>query len=121
MHLSIDTKVIGYFAYSQDSVFCGVDSCIIAGSEALMKNYLQLLGNSNKSIRDTIRKSRFGEIYTGLRQGASYSFDKESYSRFLPLIETKHPNESSVDDFEEKCAEEGTLELIEITLEKITK
>jgi hypothetical protein len=32
-----------------------------------------------------VRKTRFGEIWRGLRLGAAYAFDAESYARFLPL------------------------------------
>lgn len=32
-----------------------------------------------------VRKTRLGEIMRGLRLGAAYAFDAQSYGRFLPL------------------------------------
>ena len=37
------------------------------------------------ATRHTIRKTRFGEILTGMKVGAPYAFDEEAYARFLPL------------------------------------
>ncbi len=47
-----------------------------------MRAYLSQMGVGG---RHTIRKTRFGEIMRGLRLGAAYAFDEESYGRFLPL------------------------------------
>jgi hypothetical protein len=77
------SKVIGYFSHTSSDVFCDGDACIIAGSEELMRTYLQKLGSGSE--RDVIRKTRFGEIVEGLRRGGAYAFDEESYKRFLHL------------------------------------
>ena len=39
------------------------------------------------SARHTIRKTRFGEILSGMKRGASYAFDEAAYGRFLPLAQ----------------------------------
>jgi len=62
-------KVIGYFAFaSPTEVVCTGetgDACVISGS-----------------VR---KKTRFGEILRGLKLGAAYAFDEESYKKFYPL------------------------------------
>ena len=78
-------KVIGYFAYTVINAFCDSDACIIAGSEALMKSYLQEAPTGNG--KDIIKKTKFGEIIEGMRQGGAYAFDKESYKRFKHCAE----------------------------------
>lgn len=79
----MDSKVIGYFAYSSPrAVVCSEKACVISGSEVAMRAYLQDLGAQGGH---TIRKTRFGEIMQGIRFGAAYAFDEESYGRFLPL------------------------------------
>jgi len=85
MSRDIDTKVIGYFSYkSQTEVTCEGDACIISGSENAMLDYLLSI---SKEAHDTsiIKKTRFGEIIQGLKRGAPYAFDEESYKRFYPL------------------------------------
>ncbi len=78
-----DGKVIGYFAYaSPQAVVCSGKACVIAGSEASLRRYISERGAGGKR---TVRKTRFGEIMRGLRLGAAYAFDEESYGRFLPL------------------------------------
>jgi len=49
-----------------------------------MKNYIAsaLRGSSEKA---TIKKTRFGEIIKGMKMGAPYAFDEQSYNRFYPL------------------------------------
>jgi hypothetical protein len=80
-----DSKVIGYFAYAAPTqVVCTGDACVIAGSEAAMRRHLDELDPGGR-ISHTIRKTRFGEILQGLRLGAAYAFDSESYGRFYPL------------------------------------
>ncbi len=80
-----DTKVIGYFAYaSPEEVACDGEACMIAGSEAAMKRYLSISDPGNIH-RQTIKKTRFGEIMKGLKLGGSYSFDEDAYNRFYPL------------------------------------
>lgn len=79
----MDSKVIGYFAYSSPrAVVCSGKACVISGSEGAMRTYLQEFGAKGGH---TIRKTRFGEIMQGIRLGAAYAFDEESYGRFLPL------------------------------------
>ncbi len=80
------SKVIGYFAYfSPERVVCADrQSCVIAGSEIEMKEYVnERFPHEAKSV--TIKKTRFGEILLGLKAGAAYAFDEESYGRFYPL------------------------------------
>jgi len=33
----------------------------------------------------TVKKTRYGEILRGLKLGAAYGFDEESYKKFYPL------------------------------------
>lgn len=80
------TKVIGYFAYfSPDKVICtDPQACIIAGSERAMREYIEEC-YPGRAAQAVIKKTRFGEILQGLRLGAAYGFDEESYGRFYPL------------------------------------
>ena len=79
------TKVIGCFAYSSSkAVVCSGKACVVSGSEVAMRNYISEL-NPQGAASHTVRKTRFGEIMQGLRLGAAYAFDEESYGRFLPL------------------------------------
>ena len=81
--MSYNKKVIGFFAYSgSGEVICDGDACIIAGSEAKMRDYISRM---NPGGRLTIKKTRFGEIKKGLSLGAAYCSDEESYNRFYPL------------------------------------
>ncbi len=63
-----DTRVIGYFAYTPPMhAICDGDTCIIAGSEAGMKRYVEaMVSGSLKGRR--IKKTRFGEILKGTAQ-----------------------------------------------------
>jgi len=77
-----DHRVIGFFAYFPGGeVICDGDACIIAGSEAKMRNHI-----SRMSLKGgpTIRETRFGEIRKGIGLGAAHCFDEEAYSRFQP-------------------------------------
>ena len=77
--------IIGYFAVTnRGDVVCDGPACIIAGSYKTMKDYL---AKSKAKPPGTIRiiKTRFEEILAGMRFGAAYAFDAESYGRFLPL------------------------------------
>ena len=76
-------RVIGYFSYNSGTAFCDGDACIIAGSEELMRSYLNGIPKSNG--RDVIKKTRFGEIINGMMKGGAYAFDKKSYERFYRI------------------------------------
>ena len=85
MSTDINSKVIGYFAFSSPSeVICDGDACVISGSEQSMKDYIKSItsGSSNKV---TIKKTRFSDIVKGMKMGAPYAFDEQSYNRFYPL------------------------------------
>ena len=85
MALDIDSKVIGYFAFSSpEGVVCDGDACVISGSEQDMNIYLKKV-NSSSNKKSTIRKTRFSEIISGMKKGAPYAFDEQSYNRFYPL------------------------------------
>jgi hypothetical protein len=80
-------KVIGYIACDNLERICGVEEeCIVAGSEESMRGYLRKLGNPDIA-KIIIKKIRFSEIMENLLYGVTYSFDRESYSRFLPIAE----------------------------------
>jgi len=83
---SRDAKVIGYFAYmSVAEVICtDVDACVIAGASDAMERYVEELHPGQVS-KATVKKTRFGEIRTGMEMGAAYAFDQASYERFYPL------------------------------------
>ena len=78
--------VIGWFAIAGLTALCDGDACVIAGSQAAMRKIV-----ARRTTRDalsmTIKKTRFGEIMTGLRLGAAYCFDEEVYNRFFPLAQ----------------------------------
>lgn len=57
---------------------------MISGSEKSMKGYIESSA-SKSSNTVTIKKTRFGEIIKGMKMGAPYAFDEESYNRFYPL------------------------------------
>ena len=80
-----DETIIGYFAATKrgDAV-CDGPACIIAGSYKTMKEYLASSQNKPPG-KVKIMKTRFCEILSGMRMGGAYSFDAESYGRFLPL------------------------------------
>jgi len=80
-----DSKVIGYFSYSSPTeIVCTGNACVIAGSNKSMRSYLDEIDPTGQKER-TIKKTRFGEILRGLKLGAAYAFDEESYGRFYPL------------------------------------
>ena len=77
--------IIGYFAVTnRGDVVCDGPACIIAGSYKTMKDYLAK-SMTKPPGKIKIIKTRFGEIMAGMRYGAAYAFDVESYGRFLPL------------------------------------
>ena len=80
-----DANIIGYFAVTKrGDVVCDGAACIIAGSYKTMKEYLAK-SKTKPPGKIKIMKTRFGEISSGMRMGGAYSFDAESYGRFLPL------------------------------------
>ena len=100
-----DETIIGYFAATNmGDVVCDGPACIIAGSYKTMKDYL---ATSKTKPRGTVKiiKTRFGEILSGMRFGAAYSFDAESYSRFLPLAQEQGMDFGNVDFTPEKVGE----------------
>ena len=85
MSIEIDSKVIGYFAFSSPTeVVCDGEACVIAGSERAMRDYLEF-GSSCSAKRTTIKKTRLSDIIQGMKLGAPYAFDERSYNRFYPL------------------------------------
>jgi hypothetical protein len=85
MNRDIDSKVIGYFAFSSPTeVVCEGDACVISVSEQRMRDYVTSV-TQKSSKKTTIKKTRFGEIIGGIKMGAPYAFDEESYNRFYPL------------------------------------
>jgi hypothetical protein len=81
-------KVIGYFAFaSPTEVVCTGDqgdACVISGSVRAMKAFLKEI-DPDEQKGHTVKKTRFGEILRGLKLGAAYGFDEESYRKFYPL------------------------------------
>jgi hypothetical protein len=82
----IKSPVIGYFAYfpPMDAICTDVDACVIAGSREAMENYLAE-SHPSRASEATVRKTTFKEILSGMKLGAGYGFDRESYGRFYPL------------------------------------
>jgi len=81
------SKIIGYFAYYADYVFCDGEACIISNTEELMKSYLSKAGINGK--RESFKQARFGEILNGLSMGAVYAFDKPSFEVFSKIAKIK--------------------------------
>ena len=80
-----DSKVIGYFSYSSPTeIVCTGNACVISGSNKAMRDYIDEVDPTGQK-GNTIKKTRFGEILRGLKLGAAYAFDEESYGRFYPL------------------------------------
>ena len=81
-------KVIGYFAFaSPTEVVCtgdAGDACVISGSVRAMKAFLSEIDPDTQKDH-TVKKTRYGEISRGLKLGAAYGFDEESYKKFYPL------------------------------------
>ncbi|GEM_PF-1687400 len=74
--------VIGYVSIDRAKgyIFCDEDACVVAGSEELMDSYLKASGVEPSG---TIKKTRYGEIKSGIVLGGKYLFDKDSWSRFV--------------------------------------
>jgi hypothetical protein len=111
MNRAIDSKVIGYFAFSSPTaVICEGDACVISGSEERMKDYIAA-ATVRSPEKHTIKKTRFGEIIKGMEMGAPYAFDEESYNRFFPLA-NKIGFDLKEEDFSETETETGFLFLV---------
>ena len=107
----LDSKVIGFFAYaSSGEVACTGEACVIAGSYSAMKAYLSEISPDGQSMK--IKKTRFGEIKTGLGLGSAYAFDEESYGRFYPLAKQTGMNVAQA-DFSEKQEDEKRFFIIQ--------
>ena len=77
-------SLIGYLAaFSRYELLCDGDACIIAGSEAKLKDYLAV-NIAALPKRYEIKKVRFDDLLRGLRAGGAYAFDEEAYQRFYP-------------------------------------
>lgn len=81
-----DTKVLGFVALKPGTpnVVCDGDSCIVAGSEKRMNEYIKAFSN-NPDTKYQTSKARYGHVLKVIKLGGAYSFDEESYSRFCPL------------------------------------
>jgi hypothetical protein len=81
-----DSKVLGYVTVQTGAinVFCDGDSCIVAGAENLMEEYLSTISTDRQSVF-RITKARDGQIFQAMQMGGAYSFDRESYAKFYSL------------------------------------
>ena len=81
-----ETKVLGFIAFVPGTigVLCDGDSCIVMGSEKLMKQYLEKFA-ADLRVGYRITKARYGHVLKVMKMGGAYSFDRESFSRFCPL------------------------------------
>ena len=99
-----ETKVLGYVAVKSGTpdALCDGDSCIVAGSERKMNDYIRTFAH-NPHGKYQITKARYGHVLMAMKLGGVYSFDEESYARFRPL------------------AREDGMELVDFTPEKQRK
>ena len=107
--------IIGYFAATKrGDVVCDGPACIVAGSYKTMKEYLSasLIKPPGKV---KILKTRFREILSGMRTGGAYSFDPESYGRFLPLARAEGMD---CEDADFPPDREGEVKFMTITYKK---
>ncbi len=80
-----DSKVIGYYGFvGRNDIVCSGNACLIAGSEASMRDFVEESDTGNARAV-SFHKSRFGEIVAGLKRGAPYAFEEASFARFYPL------------------------------------
>ena len=81
MSIDIDSKVVGYVAYTSKGMVC-VDNhaCLVAGSINALRNRFEVKN-------ERIAKARFGEIITIIELGAPYAFDQLAYRRFYALVQ----------------------------------
>jgi len=86
-------KIIGYFSYTKSgNVFCDGDSCIILNSKKLIRKLLQTKASIDLE-QDLIKKTTFGEVIKGIKLGASYILDKDSYNIFHTIAKTNAMND----------------------------
>ena len=76
-----------------------------------MKDYLSK-SKTKPPGKVKIIKARFGEILSGMRLGGAYSFDAESYGRFLPLAREQGMNFGEADFTPDKP---GDIKFLTIT------
>lgn len=106
------STIIGYFAATnRGDVVCDGPACIITGSYKTMKDYLAK-SRTKPPVQVRIIKTRFSEIIAGMRVGAAYSFDAESYGRFLPLAREEGMDLDDADFTPDKA---GDVRLLTIT------
>ena len=109
-------KVIGYFAFaSLTEVVCTGDkgdACVISGSVRTMKAFVKEIDPYGLKKR-TIKKTLLGEILSGLKLGAAYAFDEESYKKFYPLArkEGLHVSEANFEEMKSKGFRFFTVQL----------
>ena len=109
-------KIIGYFAFtSPTEVVCTGergDACVISGSVRAMKAFITEI-NPDEQKKHIVKKTRFGEILRGLKLGAAYAFDEESYKRFYSLakIEGLPVAEADFDEMRSKGFRFFTVQL----------
>jgi hypothetical protein len=82
-----ETKVLGFVAVVPGGVdvLCDGDSCVVAGSEKAMKQYIEMSTAGDGDVRFRVTKARYGHVLRAMKLGGAYSFDRESFSRFCPL------------------------------------
>ena len=71
-----DSKVLGFAASIPGTInmFCDGVSCIVAGSETQMQNYISVM-SSNHKAKYRIIKARYGHVVQAMKLGGAYSFD----------------------------------------------
>ena len=91
-------KVIGYFAFIPPGEVVCTDgnACVISGSAGAMKKFIMEM-DPNGQKKHIIKKTLFEEIMSGLKLGAAYAFDEESYEKFYPLARQKKINVAKAD------------------------
>ena len=94
-------EVVGYFAIRKGtkSILCDGDACVIAGSQKALNSYILNLAGDNSS-QYSVKKTRYREIFQGMRMGGVYTFDKRAYNKFLPLAKADgmNPAEFEMED-----------------------
>jgi hypothetical protein len=83
--MSIEKSIIGYFAFTRNGhVACDGTACLVAGSYKSMKHFLAK-SHPLQAANHKILKTTYGEIRTGMKMGAAYAFDAQSYARLKTL------------------------------------